>query len=84
MDNKDHKPGGGDKKIESQKVAFKAQPKVGSRDNIKHKPGGGEIQVSQQPSRIYLVMMFTACANVSVYIQENKIAGVIVPWIVSI
>lgn len=46
LDNKDHKPGGGDKKIESQKVKFNAQAKIGSKDNIKHKPGGGEVKVS--------------------------------------
>lgn len=47
LENKSHRAGGGDKKIESRKLNFKdgAQPKVGSRDNIKHKPGGGEVQV---------------------------------------
>lgn len=45
LDNKDHKPGGGDKKIETQKLSIKAQSKIGSKDNMKHKPGGGDVQV---------------------------------------
>ena len=49
LDNKDHKPGGGDKKIESQKLKFAAQSKIGSKENIKHKPGGGEIKVRFPP-----------------------------------
>lgn len=46
LENAHHKPGGGDKKIESQKLEFKAKPKVGSKDYIKHVPGGGDIKVS--------------------------------------
>lgn len=47
MDNATHKPGGGDKKIETVKLDFKdkAKSKVGSKDNIKHIPGGGVIKV---------------------------------------
>lgn len=43
LDNANHKPGGGEKKIETVKLDFKdkAQPKIGSKDNIQHKPGGG-------------------------------------------
>lgn len=50
LDNASHKPGGGDKKIESMKLDFKdkAKPKIGSTDNIKHKPGGGTVKVSVQ------------------------------------
>lgn len=47
LDNATHKPGGGDKKIESVKLDFKdkAKPKVGSKDNLKHSPGGGTVKV---------------------------------------
>lgn len=42
-----HKPGGGDVKIESQKLNFKekAQAKVGSLDNVGHLPAGGAVKV---------------------------------------
>lgn len=48
MENKTHKPGGGDKKIETVKLDFKdkAKPKIGSKDNIKHTPGGGAVKVT--------------------------------------
>lgn len=48
LENTTHKPGGGDKKIESVKLDFKdkAKPKVGSKDNMTHKPGGGKVKVS--------------------------------------
>lgn len=48
LENASHKPGGGDKKIETIKTDFKekAKPKVGSKDNVKHQPGGGDIKVS--------------------------------------
>lgn len=48
LENAHHKPGGGDKKIETIKTDFKdkAKPKVGSKDNVKHLPGGGDIKVS--------------------------------------
>ncbi len=47
LENATHKPGGGDKKIETIKLEFreKAKPKVGSKDNIKHVPGGGTVKV---------------------------------------
>lgn len=47
LENATHKPGGGDKKIETVKLDFKdkAKPKVGSKDNIKHVPGGGTVKV---------------------------------------
>ena len=50
MDKKDHKAGGGDKKIQTQKLNFgdKAQSKVGSKDNMKHKAGGGVVEVSEK------------------------------------
>lgn len=49
LENKTHKPGGGDKKIETVKLDFKdkAKPKIGSKDNIKHTPGGGAVKVMQ-------------------------------------
>ena len=37
--------GGGEKKIQSEKLDWKANSKVGSTDNMKHKPGGGNIKV---------------------------------------
>ncbi|EGV92146.1 Microtubule-associated protein 4 [Cricetulus griseus] len=44
-----HKPGGGDVKIESQKLNFKekAQAKVGSLDNVGHLPAGGAVKVTE-------------------------------------
>lgn len=47
LENATHKPGGGDKKIETVKLDFKdkAKSKVGSKDNAKHVPGGGNIKV---------------------------------------
>lgn len=33
------------KQIESQKLEFKAQSKVGSLDNVKHKPKGGDVKI---------------------------------------
>lgn len=49
LENATHKPGGGDKKIESVKLDFKdkAKPKVASTVNISHKPGGGDIKVKK-------------------------------------
>uniref|UniRef100_A0A8C2T998 Microtubule-associated protein n=1 Tax=Coturnix japonica TaxID=93934 RepID=A0A8C2T998_COTJA len=42
-----HKPGGGDVKIENQKLNFKekAQAKVGSLDNVGHLPAGGTVKI---------------------------------------
>ncbi|KAJ6655091.1 hypothetical protein lerEdw1_005995 [Lerista edwardsae] len=42
-----HKPGGGDVKIENQKLNFKekAQAKVGSLDNVGHVPAGGTVKI---------------------------------------
>ncbi|XP_028933491.1 microtubule-associated protein 4 isoform X4 [Ornithorhynchus anatinus] len=42
-----HKPGGGDVKIENQKLNFKekAQAKVGSLDNVGHLPAGGAVKI---------------------------------------
>lgn len=46
LDYANHKPGGGDKKILTQKLQFKnVQSKVGSKDNLKHKPAGGNVKV---------------------------------------
>lgn len=45
-------PGGGDVKIESQKLNFKekAQAKVGSLDNVGHLPAGGAVKVVRESS----------------------------------
>lgn len=50
LENASHKPGGGDKKIESIKTEFKdkAKPKVGSKDNVKYVPGGGDVKIQTQ------------------------------------
>lgn len=50
LENAAHKPGGGDKRIESIKTDFKerAKPKIGSKDNITYKPGGGDIKIVTQ------------------------------------
>jgi len=37
--------GGGVKKIESRKLEWDKQSKVGSTNNINHKPGGGNVKV---------------------------------------
>ncbi|XP_046804846.1 basic salivary proline-rich protein 2 isoform X2 [Lucilia cuprina] len=54
LENASHKPGGGDKKIETIKTDFKdkAKPKVGSKDNVKHQPGGGDIKIQTQKLEI--------------------------------
>lgn len=46
MDNAGHKPGGGDKKIETIKTEFKGKAKIGSKDNMNYAPGGGDIKVN--------------------------------------
>jgi microtubule-associated protein tau len=38
-------PGGGVKKIETRKLEWDKQSKVGSTNNINHKPGGGKVKV---------------------------------------
>ncbi|XP_068790065.1 microtubule-associated protein 4 isoform X3 [Struthio camelus] len=51
-----HKPGGGDVKIENQKLNFKekAQAKVGSLDNVGHLPAGGAVKAegSEEPGQL--------------------------------
>lgn len=61
LDNAAHKPGGGDKKIESMKLDFKdkAKPKIGSKDNIKHQPGGGTVKVRCDLCLMFSVLHFT-------------------------
>lgn len=57
LENATHKAGGGEKKIETVKLDFKAKAssKVGSKDNMKHTPGGGAVKVSQWPCKGYLI-----------------------------
>ena len=43
-------PGGGEKKIASEKLDWKANSKVGSTDNMKHKAGGGNVKVGVKKS----------------------------------
>jgi microtubule-associated protein tau len=40
-----HKPSGGQVKIESNKLAWKAESRVGSLSNVKYSPGGGKFKV---------------------------------------
>lgn len=51
LENTAHKPGGGDRKIETVKLDFseKAKPKIGSKDNMKHVAGGGDVKVHLAP-----------------------------------
>jgi microtubule-associated protein tau len=44
--------GGGEKKIESQKLEWKADSKVGSKDYLTHKPGGGQVKITNQKIEI--------------------------------
>ena len=62
LDNAAHKPGGGEKKIESVKLDFKekAKPKVGSKDNLKHTPGGGTVKVDFV---LFIFYFYFACLN---------------------
>lgn len=56
LDNATHKPGGGDKKIETVKLDFKekAKPKIGSKENVKHQPGGGDVKVCIRITIVHL------------------------------
>jgi hypothetical protein len=48
LQNVKHKPMGGEKKVESQKLQWNAKPRIGSLENAKHKPLGGEVKVKTQ------------------------------------
>lgn len=37
--------GGGDKRLESKKLEWKASSRIGSLENMRHKPGGGQIKI---------------------------------------
>lgn len=69
LDNAAHKPGGGDKKIESVKLDFKdkAKPKVGSKDNIKHVAGGGSVKVNIFIICNYLILKL----NLVIYLESK-------------
>ena len=41
-----YKPSGGNVKIESKKLAWKAESKIGSLGNVTHVPGGGAVKAS--------------------------------------
>lgn len=66
LENKAHKAGGGEKKIESRKLNFKdsAQSKVGSRENMKHKAGGGDIQVCARAEGIVVSIVISLIITV--------------------
>ena len=59
--------GGGDKKVESQKLDWNAKSKVGSTDYIKHKPGGGNVKVRKRSySRGFeIVITLNQCAFIT-------------------
>lgn len=82
MENANHKPGGGDKKIETIKTDFKdkAKPKVGSKDNVKHAPGGGDIKVrcSLQVNKITKTFSIDTVRRIHTYI--STIVFVFVEW----
>lgn len=46
--------------IESQKLEFKAQSKIGSLDNVKHKPGGGEVKIFDDKTYIKQISATTS------------------------
>jgi len=48
LENVKHKPMGGERKVESQKLQWNAKPRIGSLENAKHKPLGGEVKVKTQ------------------------------------
>ncbi|CAL8143343.1 unnamed protein product [Orchesella dallaii] len=48
LQNTTYKPTGGNVKIESKKLQWKAESKIGSLNNVKHKPGGGNIKIETQ------------------------------------
>nr|XP_046908686.1 microtubule-associated protein 4-like [Dermatophagoides farinae] len=48
LNNVRHKPAGGDKKIESQKLKWETKSRIGSLDNATHKPQGGNVRVVTQ------------------------------------
>jgi hypothetical protein len=49
LENIQHTPKGGDKKIFSQKLDFsKVSSKVGSKDNLSHSPAGGDKKIITQ------------------------------------
>lgn len=88
MENANHKPGGGDKKIETIKTDFKdkAKPKVGSKDNVKHAPGGGDIKVRCAPKKTHtytqnLYMKKKMFKSQSQYSQAKKcISKIVMIW----
>ncbi|KAI2810311.1 hypothetical protein RDWZM_002678 [Blomia tropicalis] len=48
LNNVNHKPAGGQKKIESQKLNWNTSSRVGSLQNANHKPKGGNVRVTTQ------------------------------------
>lgn len=72
LENAAHKPGGGDKKIETLKMDFKdkAKSKVNSKDNVKHQPGGGDIKVCAKTE---------SCNHPTSSFSSDPVAYVLVP-----
>ena len=51
LNNVKHKPGGGNVKIETQKLKIEPKSKIGSMDNVKHKPQGGNVKIQNHRIR---------------------------------
>jgi hypothetical protein len=50
-------PGGGVKKIETRKLEWEKQSKVGSTNNINHKPGGGKVKVTHPFFKLFVTVI---------------------------
>jgi len=48
LENANHKPGGGNVRIESKKVQVEARSKIGSLENASYKPGGGDKKIESR------------------------------------
>merc|ERR1712223_62498 len=59
-----HKPGGGDKKIESRKLEWNVTSKVGSTKNLKHRAGGGNVKIHDAKLEIKAESRIGSLANV--------------------
>jgi microtubule-associated protein tau len=58
--------------IESQKVEFKAESKVGSLANVKHRPGGGDIKIFDD--KLYLKQKSGGTSSIASS-EEGHISG---------
>jgi microtubule-associated protein tau len=49
--------------VESQKLEFKAESKVGSLANVKHKPGGGDVKIFDD--KVYLKQISAGASSIA-------------------